>query len=290
VTVSDDGGSSGRLRREFDILAPGDIRNCMVALAEDEALMSRLFQYRFSLGHGLRGHSFGNLFLTALTDVTGDFHQAIQFSSEVLAIRGRIYPSTLENVRLEAEMSNGRSMVGESRITRSRSGIRQMRLKPRHCAPLPESLEAIANADLITLGPGSLFTSVIPNLLVDGIAEALKASRAPKVYICNLMGEPGETEGYRASDHLRAVSEHAGGGIINCILVNSEALPEWMLERYAREGASPVEVDRAELEEMRVRVLPVSGFAAGDVGRHDADRLTELLVSLGMEHIRAQAA
>ena len=181
MTVSDDGGSSGRLRRAFDILAPGDVRNCMVALAEDQALLSRLFQYRFSNGKGLEGHSFGNLFLTALTNVTGDFHQAIQLSSEVLAIRGRIFPSTLTNVRLEAQLESGRSRTGETRISGSPERIKSIRLKPRRCPPLPESLEAIRRADAITLGPGSLYTSVIPNLLVDGVAEAISRSSAVKI-------------------------------------------------------------------------------------------------------------
>ena len=191
VTVSDDGGSSGRLRREFDILAPGDIRNCMVALAEDEALLSKLFQHRFSGGKGLDGHSFGNLFLTALTAVSGDFQQAVQLSSEVLAIRGRIFPSTLTNVELEARLEGGRLVSGESRITESRDPIKTIRLRPRRCLPLPESLAAIAQADLITIGPGSLYTSVIPNLLVEGIPEAIVASAALKVYVCNLMWHPG---------------------------------------------------------------------------------------------------
>ena len=183
VTVSDDGGSSGKLRRAFDMLAPGDIRNCMVALAEDETLLSRLFQYRFTNGTGLDGHSFGNLFLTALTEVTGDFHQAIQLSSEVLAIRGRIFPSTLENVRLQAELETGRRIQGETRISRVAGRIRKVRLRPRRCPPLPETLAALAEADLITLGPGSLYTSVIPNLLVEGIPAAIERSGAPVVYI-----------------------------------------------------------------------------------------------------------
>lgn len=283
VTVTDDGGSSGRLRRDFDILAPGDIRNCMVALAEDEALLSRLFQYRFQQGKGLEGHSFGNLFLTALTEVTGDFHQAIQLSSEVLAIRGRIFPSTLANVRLEAVMSSGRSMVGETRITGSRDGIRQVRLRPRHCEPVAEALQAIEQADLVTLGPGSLYTSVIPNLLVHGVSEALAASRARKVYICNLMWEPGETEGYSAGDHLQAVIDHAGKEIVDAILVNSSKIAPRVLTRYAQENAQPVDFDSARLEALVPTVLNLDFAAPGPIVRHDSDRLAQLLVDLARD-------
>src|SRR5579884_333748 len=186
VTVTDDGGSSGRLRREFDVLPPGDIRNCMVALSEDEALLSKLFQYRFDVGHGLKGHSFGNLFLTALTNLTGDFAKAVSVSSEVLASLGRIYPATAENVVLEAELENGAVVAGETRISKSRRRIRRLRLVPCTCKPLPDTLRAIESADLITFGPGSLFTSVIPNVLVTGIARALKKSAALKAYFVNL--------------------------------------------------------------------------------------------------------
>src|SRR5580700_621671 len=202
VTVTDDGGSSGRLRREFEVLPPGDIRNCMVALSEDEGLLSKLFQYRFSGGQGLKGHSFGNLFLTALTNLTGDFAQAVKVSSEVLASLGRIYPATESNVILEAELENGRTMVGESKISKSRSRIKWIRIRPRICRPLPETLEAIERADLITFGPGSLFTSVIPNVLVQGIPRAIRRSRALKAYFVNLMTQPGETTSFSASEHV----------------------------------------------------------------------------------------
>ncbi len=210
VTVTDDGGSSGRLRREFDVLAPGDIRNCMVALSEDEALLSKLFQYRFQGGRGLKGHSFGNLFLTALTHITGEFAEAVKQSSKALAIIGRIYPSTSSNVGLEAELEDGSIVSGETRISRSRRGIRRIYLSPRRCKPLPETLEAIAEADLITLGPGSLFTSVIPNLLVSGVSKAIRNSPAVKACFVNLMWQPGETIDFRASDHIQAIRKHAG--------------------------------------------------------------------------------
>src|SRR5277367_154546 len=214
VTVTDDGGSSGRLRREFDVLPPGDIRNCMVALSEDEALLSKLFQYRFENGRGLKGHSFGNLFLTALTHITGEFTEAVKQSSKALAIMGRIYPSTSSNVGLQAELDDGTIVSGETRISRSRRGIHRIRLTPSRCKPLPETLEAIAEADLITLGPGSLFTSVIPNLLVSGVSKAIRNSPALKAYFVNLMWQPGETIDFRASDHIRAIRRHAGGKIL----------------------------------------------------------------------------
>jgi uncharacterized cofD-like protein len=286
VTVTDDGGSSGRLRRDLDILAPGDIRNCMVALAEDQALLSQLFQHRFATGEGLEGHSFGNLFLAALTEVTGDFHQAIQFSSEVLAIRGRIFPSTLVNVALVAEMGSGREMLGETSISGSDEEIKRVFLKPARCEPLPETLEAIAVADLITLGPGSLFTSVIPNLLVDGMADAIRDSSAAKVYICNLMEEPGETVGYSAAKHLEAVYQHSYDGLVDVVVLNERSAPEPVLKRYAETEAGPVVPDRAAMESMGVKVLSVDLQTEGDVIRHDAAGLAALLVSLASERSR----
>jgi len=286
VTVTDDGGSSGRLRKEFDILAPGDIRNCMAALAEDEKLLSHLFQYRFKSGRGLTGHSFGNLFLTALTDVTGDFHQAIKLSSEVLAIRGRIFPSTLVNVKLEATMLSGRSVVGETRISGSEDGIKRVRLRPRRCQPVPEALAAIFEADLITLGPGSLYTSVIPNLLVEGVSEAIAKSAAAKVYVCNLMWEPGETDGYSAADHLRAIRKHAPGLGIDYVVVNEKPVSSLARRRYAEENAWQVEVDRAGLEDLGAKVLSLDLLAEGETLRHDSDRLAELLSDLARKQRR----
>ncbi len=280
VTVSDDGGSSGRLRRDFDMLAPGDIRNCLVALAEDETLLGKLFQHRFTSGKGLEGHNFGNLFLTALTEVTGDFQQAIQLSSEVLAIRGRIFPSTLVNVRLEAELRSGRSMLGETRITGSRDGIKHVRLRPRKCAPVPEALQAIADADLVTLGPGSLYTSVIPNLLVEGMAGAIESAGGKTIYICNLMWEPGETEGYSAADHLRAVYEHSSDALVDYVVVNDGAAPEGALERYAEQRAYPVDQDEERIEALGPRVVSANLLAEGSAVRHDPAKLARLLVEL----------
>ena len=285
VTVSDDGGSSGRLRRALDILATGDIRSCMVALAEDEALLSRLFQYRFSNGRGLRGHSFGNLFLAALAHVTGDFHQAIQLSSEVLAIHGHIFPSTLKNVELVAEMASGRKLVGESRISGSPDAIRAVRLKPRRCPPVPEALQAIEQADLITLGPGSLYTSVIPNLLVEGIPEAIAHSMACKIYLCNLMGQPGETVGYSASDHVRAILEHSAAPVVDYVLLNSRGATAAARRRYAAQNAKPVSNDLARIEKLGVKVLELDLLGEDPEGRvrHDPEVTARVLVQLARQ-------
>ncbi len=222
VTVTDDGGSSGRLRREHSVLPPGDIRNCMVALSQDEALPGRLFQYRFQEGRGLRGHSFGNLFLTALSHVTGDFAEAVRVSGQVLAIRGRIFPATLENVSLEAVMTDGKIVSGETRIARSGKKIRRLRLHPRQVHPLPEVLEAIAKANLILIGPGSLYTSILPNLLVSGIAEAIESSSATRVHVANLMTQPGETEGYSLADHVREIYRHTGHKLFDWVVANNQ--------------------------------------------------------------------
>ena len=269
VTVTDDGGSSGRLRRDFDVLPPGDIRNCMVALSEDEALLSRLFQYRFSEGQGLKGHSFGNLFVTALTDITGDFTTAVRVSSEILASVGRIFPSTSENVALEAVLRKGRVVVGETRISKSRSPIERIRLTPGPCRPLPETLDAIANADLITFGPGSLYTSVIPNLLVEGIPEAIERSAAVKAYFVNLMWQPGETIGFRASDHVDAIHQHAGRKLLDVVILNSRPITPEQQVRYAATRALQVVTDCERLEEMGLSVVSADLLAPGEAVRHD---------------------
>ena len=280
VTVTDDGGSSGRLRRQLNVLPPGDIRNCMVALSEDEALLSQLFQYRFSKGRGLKGHSFGNLFLTALTSLTGDFAHAVKLSSEVLASLGRIYPSTSANVTLEAELENGRIVTGETKISRSRSPIRQIRLAPRTCKPLPEALEAIAQADLITLGPGSLFTSVIPNLLVHGIPDAIHRSRALKAYFVNLMGQPGETIGFRASDHVAAIHRHAGRPLLDVVVVNTRSISARQRRKYAAERAQSVINDVDRLVQMGMQVVAADLLGDGDIVRHDPRAAADIALDL----------
>jgi len=287
VTVTDDGGSSGRLREDFKMLPPGDIRNCMVALSEDEHLLSKLFQFRFEHGD-LEGHSFGNLFLAALSHITADFAQAVQMSSQILAARGKIFPSTNANVRLAAQMEDGSVVRGETNITASKRSIVELRLEPATADPLPETLEAIANADLITLGPGSLYTSLITNLLVRGIPEALAASRATKVFVCNLMTQANESLGLTASHHIEKIMQHAvgvGAPIFDYALINTGPISAAQLEKYAREGQEPIEADLD-----RVRVLgvePVTGnfVHEGDLLRHDYDRVAERVLALGLERL-----
>ncbi|HJY87601.1 MAG TPA: YvcK family protein [Candidatus Acidoferrales bacterium] len=278
VTVTDDGGSSGRLRREYGILPPGDIRNCMVALSKDETLLGRLFQYRFPAGRGLRGHSFGNLFLTALSHVTGDFTEAVRLSGEVLAIRGRIFPSTTQNITLEAVMEDGEVVSGETRIARSGKRIRRVRLVPRRARPLPEVLETIRHADLIVIGPGSLYTSIIPNLLVRGVAKAIRKSEATRVYISNLMTQPGETQGYSVADHVRAIHQHTHRRLIDWVIVNRQPISPAVARRYRAEGAEPVRTDLDELQRMGLRCVFEDLLEEHGVVRHSREQLTRLLL------------
>jgi uncharacterized cofD-like protein len=284
VTVSDDGGSSGRLRRAFDILPPGDIRNCMTALSEDEALLSRLFQYRFASGRGLKGHSFGNLFLTAMHQITGDFAHAVKLSSEILAIRGRIFPATSENITLEAILGDGSMVRGETKISKSKIPIDEVRLRPEGCAPLPETLEAIKKADLITLGPGSLYTSVIPNLLVSGISEAIDRSRAMKVYFVNLMWQPGETINFSASQHVKAIHTHSQRKLLDCIVVNTAPIRPELRKRYARAHVRPVENDFENLRRLGLKIVTADLLCDSGVGkkkiRHDPAVLADVVIDL----------
>lgn len=296
VTVTDDGGSSGRLRREFAVLPPGDIRSCLVALSEDEALLSRMFNYRFHAGRGLKGHSFGNLFLTALCDITGDFAGAVRLASEVLASRGTIVPSTAENVVIEAQLGDGQIVKGESRISKSAVPIDWVHILPRAPKPLPETLEAIRNADVITLGPGSLFTSVIPNLLVRGIPNEIRKAQGVRVYVGNLMGQPGETESYTAADHVAAILKHCGvtasraAALLDYVIVNVAPLKTGALRRYAAQRALPVRVDKDRLEAMKVRVVEASLAAPGEKIRHDAEKIAELVVKLARVGRRRRSA
>lgn len=291
VTVSDDGGSSGRLRRDFDILPPGDIRNCMTALSEDEHLLSQLFQYRFASGRGLKGHSFGNLFLTAMNQVTGDFARAVSLSSEILAIRGKIYPATSANVTLEAVLCDGQTVRGETKISRSKAAIASIHLRPAECQPLPEALEAIARADLITLGPGSLYTSVIPNLLVSGISEAIERSPAMKVYFVNLMWQPGETINFTASQHVDAIHAHARRSLIDCVVLNAAEIPAPMLKKYARARVKPVANDRERLEELGIEVVAAELLAVNSERkvRHNSDALADVTLDLAAQSRNRQA-
>jgi uncharacterized cofD-like protein len=283
VTVTDDGGSSGRLREDFQMLPPGDIRNCMVALSEDEHLLSKLFQFRFEHGD-LQGHSFGNLFLAALSHITGDFAQAVQMSSQILAARGKIFPSTNTDVTLAAEMDDGSMVWGETNITASKRSIVELRLEPSTADPLPETLEAIANADLITLGPGSLYTSLITNLLVRGIPEALAATKATKVYVCNLMTQANESLGLSASQHIEKILQHAGGlktPIFDYALINTGQISTERLKQYAREGQEPIQADLDRVRALGVEPVTGNFVHEGDVLRHDYDLVAERLLKLG---------
>jgi len=282
VTVTDDGGSSGRLRREFDVLPPGDIRSCMVALAEDEAFLSRLFQYRFSAGDGLKGHSFGNLFLTALTHITGDFPDAVRKSSEVLKIAGQIFPSTASNVSLEAVLEDGEVVCGETRISRSRQPIRRIRLAPRRVKPLKETLLAIGEADLITLGPGSLFTSVIPNLLVQGVPKAIRQSKALKACFVNLMSQPGETTSFTASDHLAAILRHAGEKLLDCAVLSNSQITKSLRRRYSAQNSAPVENDVDAVRALGVEVIEADLLMKGPKVRHDPAAIARVAMELAM--------
>src|SRR6202043_3540471 len=284
VTVSDDGGSSGRLRKELNMLPPGDIRNCIVALSEDEALLSKLFRHRFDKGSGLEGHSFGNLFLAALTDLTSDFSEAVRLSSEILLTRGHIYPATTSNIELEALMEDGTRVRGETKITASKGRIRELFLVPPDVGPMPQTLEAIAHADMITIGPGSLFTSLIPNLLVRRITQAIVESPAAKVYICNLMTQANESLGLTAADHIRALNSHAQKQIFDFALINRTPASAELQSKYASEGACQIVNDLEAIEAMGV--IPVLGdyLEEAGVARHNTTRVARDLMQLMAQH------
>jgi uncharacterized cofD-like protein len=295
VTVTDDGGSSGRLREEFQMLAPGDIRNCIAALAEDEHLLTKLLRYRFDSGGELSGHSLGNLLLTALTNITGDFLDAIKVISEVLAIKGRIFPSTMENASLLAELVDGRIIEGESKITGARSRIQKLWLS-HECHPLPETLEAISQADIITIGPGSLFTSIIPNLLVNGIVEAICQSAALKIYISNIMTQPGETEGFGGEDHLHTLFDYSPRLKFDYVIVNATPIGAELREKYLADGSVQVEfksetcqafaqasetvVNIGEHSAQRFQVVRGDLLNESGLVRHDPRKLARMIVDL----------
>jgi uncharacterized cofD-like protein len=284
VTVTDDGGSSGRLREDLKMLPPGDVRNCMVALSEDEHLLAKLFQYRFEQGD-LEGHSFGNLFLAALSNITGDFAQAVQMSSQILATRGRIFPATNADVTLAARMDDGSIVRGETSITASPHRILELTLEPDTAEPLPGALDAIANADLITLGPGSLYTSLITNLLVHGIPQAIAASKATRVYVGNLMTQANESIGLTAPQHIEKIFQHAGSAdrpLFDYALINTAPISPTLLEQYAREGQMPVEPDLDRIRALGVEPIPGNFVHEGNVLRHDPARITQALLKLAL--------
>ncbi len=280
VTVADDGGSSGRLRREIGVLPPGDIRNCLAALADEEKLLTELFQYRFKAGDGLIGHSFGNLFLTAMSEITGDLEQAIAASSKVLAVQGQVLPATLSDVRLWAELADGRRIEGESTITEAGGNIVKIGCIPENPPGLPAAIKAIKEADYIIIGPGSLYTSVIPNLLVPEIGDAIAASCAPRIYVCNIMTQPGETQGYTVADHIQAIDTACGRRLFNAVLVHKKIPSAQALIRYAQEGSHPVFIDREAIAQLGRRIVPANVLYEDETGyvRHNPQKLARVLL------------
>lgn len=280
VTVADDGGSSGRLRREFGVLPPGDIRNCIVALADDEDLLARLFQYRFANGGDLAGHSFGNLFLTALTGITGDFYKAILTAESILSVRGRILPATLTDIRLRGIGLSGRIYEGESAVGQSGERLKALELLPASIPAFPQSMEALEQTDLILLGPGSLYTSVLPNLLIPGIRVATRRSKAKVVLVLNLMTQPGETDHMSALDHLDAIEQHAGEKLVDCALINSTQPSPVLLEHYAETGSQLVQANREAFARRGVKLIERDLLAEGPLIRHDPTKLSRAIMEL----------
>ncbi|MCI7235694.1 MAG: YvcK family protein [Veillonellaceae bacterium] len=283
VTVADDGGSSGRLRQDLGMIPPGDLRNCLVALADTEPLMEKLFQHRFEGSSELSGHSFGNLFIAAMTQVTGDVETALKESSKVLAVKGQVLPASKEFVRLDAIMEDGTVVCGESHIPEAHKRIHRVKLYPEHAEAVQSSLDAIRNAEAIVLGPGSLYTSVIPNLLVEGIGDAICRSKAVKIYICNVMTQPGETDGYTASMHVKAIMDHAGRNAVDYVIVNSTPVPEDLKQKYAETGAYPVVVDDDALNQLGVGIIKADLITSKDAIHHDPKKLCDSVMRVVYE-------
>ncbi len=281
VTVADSGGSSGRLREEFNIVAPGDIRNCLVALADAPALMGQLFQYRFAEDSQLKGHNFGNLFLTVMVQLTGgDFQKAVEESSKVLAIRGKVIPSTVHNVHLIAEYVDGTRTQGEAKIPKPHVAIQRLLLTPEDAAPTKEALAAIAEADIIVMGPGSLYTSIIPNLIIKGMPQAIAQSPAYKIYVGNIMTQSGETDGFSAADHVQALIDHSDPKVIDACIINDAPAPEEALKRYRDENSYPVIADKDRIKAMGYKVVATDLISVNDYVRHDSKKLTQALIQL----------
>ncbi|MDD5130315.1 MAG: YvcK family protein [Candidatus Omnitrophica bacterium] len=280
VTVADNGGSSGRLRQQFDVLPPGDIRNCLVALADAPTLMRDLFQFRFDGNSEFSGHSFGNLFLTVMTRLTGDFEKAIKETSKVLALRGQVIPSTLGDVTLVAHYSDGSMVAGEEQIPKAKKTISRVSLTPQQPLATPDALKAIKEAQIIVLGPGSLYTSIIPNLLIKEIAREIAESEAIKVYVCNVMTQPGETDGYSVSDHIKALLKHGNEQILDYCVINNGEVPDEILKRYSKDGSLLVVNDRKKIENLGVRAVEEDFSMIQDgVIRHDAEKLARIILS-----------
>src|SRR3989338_8222015 len=284
VTVADDGGSSGRIRQQFDILPPGDIRNCLVALADAPTLMQELFQFRFDSSSELSGHSFGNLFITVMTKLTGDFEKAVKESSKVLAIRGQVIPSTLNKISLVAKYKDGSTQEGETAIPNKKRQITNIYLNPPDIQGTPDAIKAISEAQAIILGPGSLYTSVIPNLLIKEIREAILASSALKIYISNVMTQPGETDGYTAYEHIKAIIEHSSPRIIDYCVVNSRVISQELLEKYKQDNSFPVLIDIDKIMHAGYRVIEGDLVNSLDYVRHDSEKLAKIVVDLIQEN------
>lgn len=287
VTVADDGGGSGILREDLGMLPPGDIRSCILALANTEPTMEKVFQYRFSEGQ-LKGQNFGNLFIAAMNEIYGSFEMAIKETSNVLAVTGKVYPMTLEKVKLFAELENGRIVEGESRIPsevkKIGSKIRRVYMDPKISYPLEDAVEAIKDADIIALGPGSLYTSVIPNLLVNDIVNTINKAKAPKVYICNVMTQPGETDGYGLMDHVEAILNHSNENFLDYVVANVEEIPEETLKKYTTDGSIPVMVGPEDEKKLRSKGIKLVSRnlieIKKDYIRHDNLELSKLLIEI----------
>ena len=280
VTVTDDGGSSGRLRAELGVLPPGDIRNCLVALAETETLMDKVFQHRFLQGTGIHGHNLGNLLLVAMTEITGDFVTAIKEVSKVLAVRGKVIPATLEHVALGATMKDGATITGETAIRNYAQAIDRLYLIPEQCMPVPETLDAIMEADAVIIGPGSLYTSIIPNLLVSGVSEAIASSSAAKIYISNIMTEQGETDDFTAVDHLRVILDYVDEPLFDYMVVNTSDIDEFRRQRYLDEKAVPVTFCYPEIDALGIKVIEEDLLSNDRVAWHDSDKLAKIVINI----------
>ncbi len=289
VSVTDDGGSSGKLRGDLGIIPPGDIRNCLVALADTETAMEKLFSYRFTQGTELAGHNLGNLLIAAMTDLTGSFETAINEVSKVLAIRGKVVPVSYDNLSLGAELEDGSVVMGESSISRSAKRIKRVFLEPSSCQPTSGALEAIAQAEAIILGPGSLYTSVIPNLLIPGISKAIEKAPGMKIYVCNVMTQAGETKDYTASDHLKALYAHSAPGLVDYMIANNQKVLPLYANKYAAEGAYVVKVDRKRIAQMGVRLIQAPLIHENNAVRHNSEKLAGLIIPLISEQKAGRA-
>ena len=284
VTVSDDGGSSGKLRKELGVLPPGDIRNCLVALAEEENLITKLFQYRFPRKGGLSNHSFGNLFLTALTSVSGGFDKAILNASDVLAIKGKVLPVSLDNVKMKATLVDGVKVVGESKISKSKSAIKTVEIEPKNAKVSQSVIDSISKADCVILGPGSLYTSVIVNLLFDGVLAAIKKSNAVKIYVSNIMTQVGETSNFTLSNHIDAIIQHSYPGILDAVFVNNGKIPKYIVERYAKQNSVPVKIDR--LKYKNIKIIKKNFVSKSQFAHHDFVKLSRAIFNFLRGEIR----